>query len=100
MENKDIFWVYILQCENGSFYTGYTRDLQRRFQEHLVGKGSKYTRSFKPIAIAQSWQICGSKADAMGVERFIKKVARKQKLILIEHPQQLFASFSDLKFLG
>lgn len=85
------FWVYILRCENNSFYTGYTDDLQKRYQSHLDGTGKcKYTRSFKPLEIAQSWQIIGEKANAMRVERAIKKLTRKQKEELIHHPEQLF----------
>lgn len=85
------FWVYILRCENDSFYTGYTDDLQKRYQSHLDGTGKcKYTRSFKPVEIAQSWQIVGEKANAMRVERAIKKLARKQKEVLINDPDQLF----------
>ena len=46
--NEIYYWVYILNCENGAFYTGYTTDLIRRYHEHLEGS-SKYTRSFKPL---------------------------------------------------
>jgi putative endonuclease len=84
----ETYWVYILECENGSYYTGYTTDLTRRFQEHLQGTAKcKYTRAFKPIKIAQSWQITGSKADAMKVEREIKKLSRAQKIKLIKEAQ-------------
>ena len=44
------FWVYILECANGGSYTGYTNNLQKRYQEHCEGKGAKYTRSFKPLS--------------------------------------------------
>jgi putative endonuclease len=80
------YWVYILQCENNSFYTGYTNDLEKRFAAHLNGTASKYTRSFKPICIAQSWKIMGDKSLAMKLEKFIKKLSRKQKEIIIANP--------------
>ena len=83
------YWVYILQCDNQSYYTGYTDNLEKRFQEHLSGKGSKYTRSFKPISIAQSWRIEGDKARAMQIERQIKKLSRNQKEHLILNPDAL-----------
>ena len=83
------YWVYILQCENNTYYTGYTNNLERRLTAHFNGKGSKYTRSFKPRCIAQSWQIMGDKSLAMKLEKFIKNLSRKQKEILISHPDLL-----------
>ena len=95
---KQFFWVYILRCDNGSLYTGYTDDLMRRYQSHVDGTGKcKYTRSFKPVEIAQSWKIEGEKANAMRVERYIKKLTRAQKDVLIKAPSTLLAqcSFSE-----
>ena len=74
------YWVYILKCSNGALYTGYTSNLQKRYQAHLDGKGAKYTRSFKPIAIEQAWRVRGSKSRAMQVESYIKKLPKEQKL--------------------
>lgn len=88
--NEPCFWVYILLCENNTYYTGYTNDLQKRFQSHLDGTGKcKYTRSFKPIAIAQSWKINATKAVAMQIERQIKKLSRPEKQKLIAEPSLL-----------
>lgn len=81
-----IYWVYILHCSNQSYYTGYTNNLEKRFQEHITGKGSKYTRSFKPLSIAQSWKINGDKSNAMRVERYIKTLSKDQKEQLILNP--------------
>lgn len=83
------YWVYILRCANQNYYTGYTDNLEKRFQEHLAGKGSKYTRSFKPISIAQSWEIKGHKSSAMHVERYIKTLSKAQKDQLILNPNSL-----------
>ena len=84
------YWVYILLCQNNSYYTGYTKDLAKRYQSHLDGTGKcKYTRSFKPIAIAQCWQIKGDKTLAMKLERFIKKLSRAEKEKIIAHPATL-----------
>lgn len=80
------YWVYILLCSNQSYYTGYTDNLEKRFQDHQAGKGSKYTRSFKPISIAQSWEIKGNKAQAMRIERYIKKLSKSQKEKLVQNP--------------
>lgn len=82
-------WVYILLCENNTYYTGYTVDLKKRYQLHISGKASKYTRSFKPIKIAQSWEIISGKKTAMQIERYIKKLSRKQKEFFINQPENL-----------
>jgi len=88
--NVSGFWVYILLCDNGSYYTGYTDDLQKRYQSHVEGTGKcKYTRSFKPVRIAQCWRIEGDKAFAMKLERDIKKLSRDKKLDLISQPSLL-----------
>jgi putative endonuclease len=90
-----LYWVYILHCENNSYYAGYTTDLARRFQEHLAGTaGCKYTRSFKPLGIAQSWQVSGNKSMAMKVERYIKKIPRREKLTIIQYPEVLVQVFA------
>ena len=83
------YWVYILMCENNSYYTGYTTNLEKRFQAHLEGRASKYTRSFKPLCMAQSWEIQGSKADAMRVERQIKALSRAEKEKIVLNPMCL-----------
>lgn len=84
------YWIYILYCNNHSYYTGYTTDLTKRYQAHLDGSSQcKYTRSFKPIKIAQSWQIYGTQSVAMQIERFIKKLSRADKENLISKPQYL-----------
>ena len=88
------YCVYILICDNGAYYTGYTTDLSRRFQEHLTGTDKcKFTRSFKPLAIAQSWQITGSKSIAMKMERFIKTMTKAEKKELIQYPEKLAKMF-------
>jgi putative endonuclease len=79
------YWVYILRCSNQSYYTGYTDNLEKRFHEHLTGKGSKYTRSFKPLEIAQQWEI-DDKIKAMRLERYIKSLSKAQKEMLVINP--------------
>ena len=89
------YWVYILLCENGAYYTGYTTDLARRYEEHVTGTDKcKYTRSFKPVKIAEAWQIPESKNVAMQVEKFIKRMTKKQKVALIAEPEKLLPLFA------
>ena len=82
------FWVYILYCKNNCYYTGYTTNLIKRYEAHLNGTASKYTRSFKPIRIAQYWQI-NNKSQAMQLENFIKKLSRQDKEKIIAQPNLL-----------
>ncbi|HZW61124.1 MAG TPA: GIY-YIG nuclease family protein [Candidatus Babeliales bacterium] len=68
----------------------YTSDLEKRYAAHIEGIASKYTRSFKPVSIAQSWKITGGKSLAMKIENHIKKLSRIQKENLIVNPNLLF----------
>lgn len=85
---KASFFVYILKCENDSYYTGYTDNLERRYQKHCEGVASKYTRSFKPLKIAASWEVC-DKSQAMKIEAYIKKLSRVEKEKLVRDPNLL-----------
>lgn len=63
--------------------------MNKRYQAHCNGTGSKYTRSFKPAGIAQCWAVDGDKAAAMRLERAIKKLSRAEKEALIANPSAL-----------
>lgn len=90
MTKHSIFWVYILYCENDTYYTGYTTDMEKRYQAHINGTGRcKYTRSFKPLRIAQCWKINNNKSFAMKIEAQIKKLTRAEKEELILNPNLL-----------
>jgi len=76
------FYVYILLCVDGSFYTGYTKNLDERTRLHANGKGARYTKMHKPEKIAYV-ELFDSRAKAMKRERAIKKMSHQQKLNLI-----------------
>lgn len=77
------YFVYILECNNGSYYTGYTTDIERRYQEHLKGSTKcKYTRSFPPKHIAASWRV-DSLSEALKLEKKIKTLTKAQKVDFI-----------------
>ncbi len=76
-------WVYVLRCRDGSLYTGWTNDLERRLARHADGKGSRYTASRLPIELAATWPMPGRSA-AMREERRIKALPRVEKLALVE----------------
>ncbi len=78
-----MWFVYILECSDGTLYTGYTNDVDARVRKHNAGKGAKYTRGRLPVVVAFTSQW-GSKSLAMSCEADIKKKTRAQKLALIE----------------
>ncbi len=75
------FCVYILLCHDGSFYTGYTKNLDERTKQHQNGKGAKYTKTHKPEKLAYV-ELFDTRSKAMKREREIKKLNHQQKLNL------------------
>lgn len=73
------WYVYLIECVDGSLYTGITTDVERRFQEHLAGKGARYTRSHKPLRIVAS-RLVGSRSQALRTELAIKRQPPAKKL--------------------
>lgn len=76
------FYVYMLRCADGTLYTGYTDDPERRARVHNAGKGAKYTRSRLPVELVYR-EVFGDKSAALRREREIKRLTRAQKLALI-----------------
>jgi putative endonuclease len=74
-----MYYVYILRCEDKSFYTGITTDVERRFKEHCVGTGGNYTRSHKPEKIIYS-EKAATRSDALKREVEIKSWSREKKM--------------------
>jgi putative endonuclease len=66
------FYCYMLECKDGSFYTGWTKDLEKRLAAHNSGKGARYTRSRLPVKLVYFEEL-DSQSDAMRREREIKK---------------------------
>ena len=77
-----MYFVYILECKDGSLYTGITTDLKRRLQEHKDGIGSNYTRAHKAQKIVYTESV-SNRSEASKRESSIKKLSRTQKLRLI-----------------
>ena len=75
--------VYVLECADGSLYTGYTTDLERRVAEHEAGTGAKYTRGRGPLEVVHREQF-ESKSAALSREYEIKQLSRGEKERLIE----------------
>jgi putative endonuclease len=70
--------VYILRCSDGTLYTGYTTDPERRVVEHNAGEGAKYTRGRTPVERVHT-ESFDSRGEAMRREHAIKQLSRPQK---------------------
>ena len=77
-----MYFAYIMRCADGTLYTGYTDDPERRLRVHNAGKGAKYTRSRLPVELVYQEQ-CPDKSAALRREREIKRMRRAEKLALI-----------------
>jgi putative endonuclease len=83
--------IYIIECINGNYYTGYTTDLARRYTEHLTGSNKcKYTKANPPKQLAASWKLDATLSEIFRIEYAIKQLSKTDKSKLIKHPE-LFA---------
>lgn len=76
-------YTYILQCSDGTYYTGWTNDLEKRLDAHNTGKGAKYTKARRPVTLMY-YEMFATKEEAMKREYAIKQLNRKKKMELIE----------------
>lgn len=76
------YYVYVIQCVDGTFYTGYTKNLDTRLRLHMNGKGARYTRMHKPLKLVYFEELA-FRRDAMRRERRLKRLRHLQKLRLI-----------------
>lgn len=75
-------WVYILRCSDGSLYTGWTNDIEKRLASHNRGTASKYTRGRRPVEIIFK-EGFETKEEAMSREAKIKSLRRAEKLLIL-----------------
>lgn len=75
------WFVYLLECRNGSVYTGITTDVQRRFAQHAAGKGARYTRSNPPLRVLGHF-ACPDRSSASRTECAIKRLPPAAKRAL------------------
>ncbi len=75
-------YTYILRCNDGSFYAGWTNDLEKRLKSHNDGKGAKYTKSRRPVTLVY-YEKFETKEEAMRREYEIKQMRRKEKEELV-----------------
>ena len=79
---NDDHYVYVLECADGTFYTGYTTDPERRVREHDAGEGAKYTRGRTPVELRHVERF-DSRSDAMSREYELKQLSREAKERLV-----------------
>ena len=77
------WFVYMLRCGDGSLYTGYTDNVERRLAVHQSGRGGKYTRSHLPVELAYQEEL-PDKSAALRREAAIKRLSRQEKLALVQ----------------
>lgn len=75
-------YVYIVECKDGTFYTGWTNNLKKRIEMHSNGKGAKYTRGRGPVKLVH-YEEFEEKTDALKREYEIKQMTREKKIFLI-----------------
>lgn len=79
---NDNWSIYIVQCNDGTLYTGITKDINRRLEEHNDKTGAKYTRSRGPVKLVYEEQV-NSRSDALKREYQIKALPLPKKVALI-----------------
>ena len=82
------FFVYIVECSDGTLYTGWTTNLKKRLAEHNLGSGAKYTRGRNPVEV-RYYETFETKIEAMQREYFIKRLSREGKIKLIARAEPL-----------
>lgn len=89
-------YTYIVECKDGSLYTGWTNNIEKRIADHNSGKGAKYTRSRGPVSLVHL-EIFDTKEEAMSREARIKRMNRKKKMDLIESSKRPAVEAAGLK---
>ena len=83
MVDNRIWCLYILECSDGTLYTGITNDFERRLSEHQNGRGAKYTRGRRPVKLVYFEEYV-DRSDASKREMEIKRMSRATKLLLAD----------------
>jgi len=78
------YYVYILRCKDGSYYTGHAKDVEKRFEMHKKGRGARYTRMHEPEKLVYIEQF-ENRGEAMRRERRIKTLSHNKKQQLINN---------------
>ena len=88
------YYLYMLRCEDGSIYTGVAKDYLKRYEEHLSGKGAKYTKAHKVVNIERVF-LCDSRSTACSLESELKKYTKKKKEGVISKPDDFIKEIEN-----
>ena len=91
-----MFWVYILRCADGSYYTGHTDDLDRRIGQYHSGECDGYVAARRPVELVWS-QECATRYEALSAEQQIKGWSRKKKEAMMRGDWNQVSQFSKSK---
>lgn len=80
-----IWHLYLIECADGSYYTGVTTNVERRYEQHLLGKGARYTRSHKPLRLLAS-RAMGTRSEALKAELAVKRLPKEEKVSAVALP--------------
>ena len=76
------FYCYLLECADGTYYCGWTKDVERRVQTHNRGQGARYTRARRPVKLVYMEEL-ENQSEAMRREHRLKKKSHEAKTFLI-----------------
>ncbi len=95
LTHNPVEWhLYLIECIDGSLYTGITTDVARRYAEHLSGQGARYTRSHKPLCLVASAPV-GTRSEALRAELAIKRLPKEQKVSAVRSLAHLITHTSS-----
>jgi putative endonuclease len=77
-----VAYVYLLRCDDGSLYCGWTVDVPKRVAAHAGGRASRYTSARLPVALAAAWEV-PTRTDARKLEARVKRLTRREKVALV-----------------
>lgn len=80
------YFLYLLLCANGAYYTGIAIDLAKRLARHREKQGAKFTRAFPPKKLAAAWMIHGGRSEAQKAEHYIRNRGRAFKVAIARNP--------------
>lgn len=88
------YYLYMLRCKDGSIYTGVAKDYLKRYEEHLNGKGAKYTKAHKVLKIERVF-LCETRSIACSLESELKKYVKNKKESVISKPEDFIKNIEN-----
>jgi putative endonuclease len=88
------WFLYLIECDDGSVYTGIATDVQARYAKHATGKGARYTRARKPVALLASFELA-DRSSALRAEYRVKQLSAADKRALAAGARTLASVFTS-----